>query len=135
MAKPANKAFAGIGPSPTTVVLDESVGDGTAAGESPESDRTDFPCSVAQERFWLLDRLDPGNASYNVAVRWRLEGKVSTDLLERAWLAIIERHEILRTVFLEVDGSPLQRVLPQSAFRLAEIDLSFGFNFVRHSIP
>jgi non-ribosomal peptide synthetase component F/thioesterase domain-containing protein/acyl carrier protein len=96
-----------------------------APAESGEgAERTEFPCSVAQERFWLLDRLEPGNASYNVAVRWRLEGRIATDLLERTWLAIIERHEILRTVFLEVDGAPIQRVLPTCAFRIAEIDLS-----------
>jgi len=90
----------------------------------PSENRTDFPCSVAQERFWLLDRLEPGNASLNVAVRWRLEGQVSTTLLEQAWLKIIERHEVLRTVFLEVDSVAVQRVLPLSLFKLAEIDLS-----------
>ncbi len=87
-------------------------------------ERTDFPCSIAQERFWLLDRLDPGNASYNVAVRWRLEGRVATDLLEQAWLKIIERHEVLRTTFHEIDGAPIQRVSPTAQFRLNEIDLS-----------
>ncbi len=95
-----------------------------AAEGDTEQVRTDFPCSVAQERFWLLDRLDPGNASYNVAVRWRLEGRLSSDILERAWLTIIDRHEILRTVFLEVDGDPIQRIMPNSPFKMAEIDLS-----------
>ncbi|MEA3108884.1 MAG: hypothetical protein QOI88_3489, partial [Gammaproteobacteria bacterium] len=94
------------------------------AGAGEAADRTDFPCSPAQERFWLLDRLDPGNSAYNVAVRWRLEGRVATDLLERSWLKIIERHEVLRTVFLETDGTPIQRVMPRAPFRLNEIDLS-----------
>jgi non-ribosomal peptide synthetase component F/thioesterase domain-containing protein len=85
---------------------------------------TDFPCSVAQERFWLLDRLEPGNASYNVAVRWRLEGRISTELLEEAWQEIIARHEVLRTHFLEIDGKPVQRIAPRAAFKLVEIDLS-----------
>jgi non-ribosomal peptide synthetase component F/thioesterase domain-containing protein/acyl carrier protein len=84
----------------------------------------DFPCSVAQERFWLLDRLEPGNASYNVAVRWRLDGRVSTDLLESAWREIILRHEVLRTRFLEIDGKPVQRVASNGAFKLVEVDLS-----------
>jgi non-ribosomal peptide synthetase component F/thioesterase domain-containing protein len=88
------------------------------------AERSDFPCSPAQERFWLLDRLDPGNAAYNVAVRWRLEGRVATDLLEKSWLRIIERHEVLRTVFLETDGTPIQRVMSRAPFRLNEIDLS-----------
>ena len=94
------------------------------AATNQQGEHTDFPCSVAQERFWLLDRLDPGNASYNVAVRWRLEGHMSTALLERAWFTILERHEILRTVFTEADGVPVQRVLGRSSFKLAEIDLS-----------
>src|SRR6266404_6940310 len=124
MAKPANR------------VLDAAAGHETAAGFASHSDpppaaagsepagRTDFPCSPAQERFWLLDRLDPGNSAYNVAVRWRLEGRVATDLLEKSWLRIIERHEVLRTVFLETDGTPIQRVMPRAPFRLNEIDLS-----------
>jgi non-ribosomal peptide synthetase component F/thioesterase domain-containing protein/acyl carrier protein len=85
---------------------------------------TDFPCSVAQERFWLLDRLEPGNPSYNVAVRWRLEGHVCADVLESAWREIIARHEVLRTRFLEIDGKPVQRVASLATFKLSEIDLS-----------
>ena len=75
-----------------------------AAVAADETGYSDFPCSVAQERFWLLDRLEPGNPAYNVAVRWRLEGEVSSELLESAWNEILARHEILRTRFLEVDG-------------------------------
>jgi non-ribosomal peptide synthetase component F/thioesterase domain-containing protein/acyl carrier protein len=123
MSKPAGKIFDAsasgandAGPAP---VDDPSVDDPATAEL-----RTDFPCSVAQERFWLLDRLDPGNASYNVAVRWRLDGRISSDLLDRTWRTIIDRHEILRTVFPEADGAPIQRVMPQSPFRMDEIDLS-----------
>ncbi len=119
MSKPANK------------LLEAAKGSVSPEGEDPraadpeaQADRTDFPCSVAQERFWLLDRLDPGNASYNVAVRWRLEGRVSTELLSQAWAQIIKRHEILRTTFHEVDGAPIQRVAPTAHFRLNEVDLS-----------
>ncbi|HYM28517.1 MAG TPA: condensation domain-containing protein, partial [Steroidobacteraceae bacterium] len=93
-----------------------------AVSES-ESEYSDFPCSVAQERFWLLDRLEPGNPAYNVAVRWRLEGEVSKPLLERAWNEILARHEILRTRFLEVDGSPVQRVAAHATLKLSEIEL------------
>lgn len=126
MAKPANKVF---GPSSSSAdssapAHPASAGGAPAIADAPEAEHSDFPCSVAQERFWLLDRLEPGNSSYNVAVRWRLEGRISTPLLERAWLKIIERHEILRTVFLEVDGTPIQRVMSRAQFRLNEIDLS-----------
>jgi len=99
----------------------------TAAGSAEAAHEplsTDFPCSVAQERFWLLDRLEPGNPSYNVAVRWQLLGHVDCELLERAWREVITRHEVLRTRFLEVDGKPVQRVSPGSSFKLGVIDLA-----------
>lgn len=112
---------AATSPPPSPLAPQPTPQDPQAGPDWPLAD--DFPCSVAQERFWLLDRLDPGNASYNVAVRWRLEGAVSTARLEQAWLRIIERHEVLRTVFPEVGGVPRQQVLPRAAFRLIEIDL------------
>jgi len=121
MSKPADQI---VKPDPPPAAGAVSYAGPANAEAANAPDRTDFPCSVAQERFWLLDRLDPGNASYNVAVRWQLDGRVATDILERAWLEIIDRHEILRTVFLEVDGAPVQHLLPKCPFRLAEIDLS-----------
>jgi non-ribosomal peptide synthetase component F/thioesterase domain-containing protein len=128
VAKPANKVFDGVTASAAAgdvpAGIDASGVDAATPVDSAEPERTDFPCSAGQERFWLLDRLDPGDSSYNVAVRWRLEGRVATDLLERSWFKIIERHEVLRTVFTEVAGVPIQRVMAQARFRLNEIDLS-----------
>ena len=121
MGKPANKVFDAAAARAGASAANAA--DPHAQTLEP-AERTDFRCSVAQERFWLLDRLDPGNSAYNVAVRWRLEGRVATDLLEQSWLQIIARHEVLRTVFLEIDGAPIQRVTPRAPFRLNEIDLS-----------
>jgi non-ribosomal peptide synthetase component F len=130
MARPADYAFrqpaagdAAHDPADVAAPTDSLAPVDPNSGDARDHERTVFPCSVAQERFWLLDRLDPGNASYNVAVRWRLEGRVDTELLERTWLLIIERHEILRTVFEEANGVAVQRVCPTCAFKLAEIDL------------
>jgi len=123
MAKPADKVFEATGDKTANKTAVHPAGVESVQIDEP-MERTEFPCSVAQERFWLLDRLDPGASAYNVAVRWRLEGRVATDLLERAWLKIIERHEVLRTVFLEVDGAAVQRVIQRVPFRLNEIDLS-----------
>src|ERR1700761_6473289 len=83
-----------------------------------------FPCSLGQRRFWILDQLDPGNPSLNVAVRWRLEGTVSVEQLEHALERIIMRHAVLRTGIVAVDGSPVQLVQPSAAFRIPIIDLS-----------
>ena len=110
----------------STTVPEASTATENHAGqpETGQPEYVDFPCSVAQERFWLLDRLEPGNPSYNVAVRWQLVGHVDAELLERAWREIIMRHEVLRTRFLEIEGKPIQRVSPTTHFKLGYVDLS-----------
>ncbi len=90
---------------------------------SPERD-TQYPASLGQQRFWVLDRLDPGNPSLNVAVRWRLEGELSVAHIEKAFELILARHETLRTSFVEADGEPIQIVQPFAPLRIPSIDLT-----------
>src|ERR1700676_3524442 len=77
-----------------------------------------YPSSLAQQRFWVLDQLDPGNPSLNVAVRWRLEGVVRDVEIEHAFELILSRHEILRTSFVEADGEAVQNVQPYVPFHM-----------------
>src|SRR6202044_4036525 len=72
-----------------------------------------YPASLAQQRFWVLDKLEPRNPALNVAVRWRIEGDLSADTIEKAFSRIVERHETLRTWFTEIEGEPFQVVQPE----------------------
>ena len=83
-----------------------------------------FPCSAGQRRFWFLHQLDPSHPSLNIAVRWRLEGKVFNGNLEKAFRLIIARHQVLRTYFSDAGGEPVQIVVPQVSFRIPIIDLT-----------
>ncbi|HEY7770022.1 amino acid adenylation domain-containing protein, partial [Longimicrobium sp.] len=83
-----------------------------------------LPLSFAQERLWFIDRLVPGSAVYNIRVAWRLAGALDVPALERALGEIVRRHEALRTVFREVDGSPVQVIAPIGGFALPVEDLS-----------
>ena len=95
----------------------------TKLGEPPTARRR-YPCSQAQQRFWFEEQLHPGNPGLNVAVRWKLEGAVSTADLETAWRAIIERQQSLRTHFETDDGEPVQIVEPHVAFSIPIVDLT-----------
>jgi amino acid adenylation domain-containing protein len=83
-----------------------------------------LPLSFAQERLWFLDRMEPGSTTYNVPVAWRLGGALDEGALERALGEVVRRHDALRTVFAEVDDSPVQVVAPFSGFALPVEDLS-----------
>jgi amino acid adenylation domain-containing protein len=83
-----------------------------------------LPLSFAQERLWVVDRMEPGGAVYNIPVAWRLGGTLDETALERALGEIVRRHEALRTAFREVDGAPVQVIAPFGGFALPVEDLS-----------
>ena len=87
-------------------------------------DAGDAPLSFAQERIYFLDQLDPGTATYNLPSAVRIEGPLDAAALERALGEVVRRHEALRTVFVTVDGRPVQRILPHAPLRLSVEDLS-----------
>jgi thioesterase domain-containing protein len=82
-----------------------------------------LPCSLAQQRFWFLEKFNPGNPSLNVAVRWQLRGAVTDAAVEYAFHQLIARHEILRTRFIDRDGEPHQVVMPALHVKITHVDL------------
>ncbi|HEX8318268.1 amino acid adenylation domain-containing protein [Longimicrobium sp.] len=82
------------------------------------------PLSFSQRRLWFLDRMEPGNAFYNLPNAVRLRGALHQAALEQALGEIVRRHEALRTVFAEADGEPVQAVAPFGGFILPVEDLS-----------
>ncbi|MDN3359018.1 non-ribosomal peptide synthase/polyketide synthase [Actinomadura sp. DC4] len=69
------------------------------------------PLSYAQQRLWFIDRLDGPSATYNVSTAIRLSGALDREALTEAFLDVLGRHEVLRTVFPAVDGEPCQHVV------------------------
>ncbi|HEX4954550.1 MAG TPA: amino acid adenylation domain-containing protein [Thermoanaerobaculia bacterium] len=83
-----------------------------------------LPLSFAQERLWFIDRLTGGTAAYNVAMATRFEGELDLALLARCFLAVCDRHEVLRTRFVTEAGRPWQVIEPSVRFPTPLIDLS-----------
>ena len=77
-----------------------------------------MPASMAQERFWLLSKLTPGNPAFHMPACVRLKGHLSTTVLEQSFRLLAARHEILRTSFEENEGTLTQVVSPNHAFKL-----------------
>jgi amino acid adenylation domain-containing protein len=84
------------------------------AGPVPAPRERDLPLSFAQERLWLLDRLLPGSAAYNVPMLLRLSGALDPPALRRALSELLRRHEVLRTTFPARHGQPIQVIASAS---------------------
>ncbi len=68
------------------------------------------PLSFAQESLWLLDRMAGSSAHYNEFGAQRLRGPLDPARLHLALQQLIARHEVLRTSFVEVDGTGRQHI-------------------------
>jgi amino acid adenylation domain-containing protein len=80
--------------------------------------------SFSQRRLWFLQKLDPGLIAYNIPATFRIIGALNVAALKQALDEIVNRHEILRTRIVEIDGQPLQEILPNVIAPLRVLDLS-----------
>jgi len=91
----------------------------------PVADRSGaLPLSFAQQRMWFLCQLKGVNETYNMACGLRFYGHLDSTCLQAALNRIVERHEVLRTVFVPHDSGVVQVVLPRNG----------GFDLVKHDL-
>ncbi|MFQ6326900.1 amino acid adenylation domain-containing protein [Nocardia sp. CWNU-33] len=69
------------------------------------------PLSPAQQRMWVLNRMDPTSPAYNIAVALRLTGDLDVDAMRLALADVIDRHESLRTLYPVDAEGPRQVVI------------------------
>ena len=69
--------------------------------------------SFSQQRLWFLDQLEGQNPTYNMPAVLELSGQLNFAALEKSLNQIVQRHEVLRTEFVTVEGKGYQRVLPE----------------------
>jgi amino acid adenylation domain-containing protein len=114
--------------SPTPTALAARVraarGEAQAPPIRPRTEAVAPPVSSAQRRLWLLDRLRPGLAAYDVPGALDLRGPLDVAALASALECVVARHESLRTTFEATESGPVQRIAPSLSIPLPVIDVS-----------
>lgn len=83
-----------------------------------------FPVSYSQQRLWFLQQLEPESYLYHIPLVTRFVGVLNVPILEQTIQAVIQRHEVLRTGFIQVSGTPYQKIQNTMNFALPVLDLS-----------
>jgi amino acid adenylation domain-containing protein len=111
---------------PTVARLSAALAQAQSAAWTPilPADRsTPLALSLAQQRLWFLDRLDPAaGLAYHMPLAYRLQGPLDRHALRGALECLTQRHDSLRTTFIEVDGVPRQ-VITSAPLALREVAL------------
>ncbi|HJT74004.1 MAG TPA: amino acid adenylation domain-containing protein, partial [Chitinophaga sp.] len=88
-----------------------------------------IPLSFGQERLWFIDKLE-GSTHYHNPTILKLEGAVSREGITWALQQVINRHEVLRTVIRESDGTGYQYILEADSWEMDSIDTAGIAGFI-----
>ncbi|MBE1160651.1 non-ribosomal peptide synthetase [Dyella acidiphila] len=77
-----------------------------------------LPLSFAQQRLWFMYQLEGSSITYNIPFALRLDGALDAEAMRAAVTDLVARHESLRTLYAEVDGVGVQRVLAVEALQV-----------------
>jgi Condensation domain len=95
----------------------EIVGCNLSARHRPDR----LPLSYAQERQWLMHQLGQVDT---ISASVRLRGRLDRAALEWSFAALLQRHEALRTRFVEIEGAPVQVIDAPNAAAMQVEDVS-----------
>lgn len=96
---------------------------GITRRQSSEGKSAEACLSFAQQRLWFIDQLEQGRAHYHKPCGLILRGPLDREALSRSIQRIIQRHEILRTVFVVRNEQPMQVVHEHLAVSVRQVDL------------
>lgn len=83
-----------------------------------------YPLTPMQEGMLFHALLDDGARAYHEQVVYHLAGPLVPELFERAWQMLVDRHDVLRTVFVyEKSERPLQAVMKKAVVPFEYRDL------------
>ena len=86
----------------------------------------DYPLSSSQHRLWVLSQIDESNRSYNMPGIQIIDEEIDVDAFLNSLRDLINRHEVLRTIFKENENGDLRQYIQSEEefiFPFTQIDV------------
>lgn len=81
------------------------------------------PLSFAQQRCWFIEQMYGCNSLCNTPFVFDVKGNFNIKVAEKAFSTIIERHEVLRTIYIKGEQEPLQKITHFDGFNINVINI------------
>jgi len=82
-----------------------------------------YDVSHSQKRLWILDKTEEHFTAYNLSMGFIFKGNLDSKAFKHALRITVNRHESLRTTFVEINGGPVQKIHKTGNFEFIETDL------------
>ena len=119
--------FAGLPAEKRREFLTKMQEQGVSFGQLPippaAEPQATFELSYAQQRQWFLWQLDPQGSAYNIPAALRLQGPLNLAALQQSFDVLLERHQSLRSRFVEDDGQVMQALASFNTLPIEQHDL------------
>lgn len=86
----------------------------------PESGDT-CPLSYGQRALWFLWNVSPSSSAYTLSMPLELDGSADANAWHTGCRALVKYHPMLRSIFPQQDGEPIQQVLPSGDIDWLEV--------------
>lgn len=88
----------------------------------PIEEKEGYEVSSAQKRMYMLQRFDLQSTGYNISGALSITGEIDIDRVAQVIKELVERHESLRTYFVEDKGNILQKTINATDFETGFIN-------------
>jgi tyrocidine synthetase III len=98
----------------------------------PLPEQENYELSHAQRCLWILGKLSETSGAYHISNAIEIKGEFDKAVFQSVLISLINRHEVLRTIFIERNGLPVQKVLmpEQVEFSIKYEDVSNETNII-----
>ncbi|WP_226669246.1 non-ribosomal peptide synthetase, partial [Microbulbifer aggregans] len=122
------KTVAGLASNLATVRYDPA----GAFSQIPISNLEKLPLSFSQESLLFVERFEQGLSAYHIPCLLKLSDSVEISDLQAALQEIVQRHRVLRTIFVSEESGDYQRVV-EPLLELREASLTSFDTLIEHA--
>lgn len=94
----------------------------------PADESLYYVLTPSQYSIWLASQQEEKSIAYNMSAVFKIHGQINKSVLDQVFLEIQKTHESLRTNFIEIGGTPYQKIIDKEEANILTHEFFYGDN-------